>query len=227
MSGEDNAAQNMTKNPFECADPNNPSLKEMFEALKFIGGFSDRVRIVEVKQQQIQEDLEVVQEDVSRIDVSQNNLRSKMMEMELEPNWLKQENLKRNITLAGIPAKNDDYVNCLNNIGDRIGMNNLCANVRRVTCMTRKGSTMTKTLLVEFVNLEAKEQFMQKKRKMHPIFPQQVNLGEAATPLGFRDHLTKYFMEIYKEAATVKEIINKKKKKKQNKTNRNEKLINL
>jgi hypothetical protein len=225
MSGEDNASQNMTKNPFECADPNNPSLKEMFEALKFIGGFSDRVRIVEVKQQQMQEDLEVVQEDVSRIDVSQNNLRSKMMEMELELNWLKQEELKRNITLAGIPAKNDDYVNCLNNIGGRIGMNNLCANVRRVTCMTRKGSTMTKTLLVEFVNLEAKEQFMQKKRKMHPIFPQQVNLGEAATPLGFRDHLTKYFMEIYKEAATVKEIINKKKKK--SKTNRNEKLINL
>jgi hypothetical protein len=39
---------------------------------------------LEVKQQQMQEDLEVVQEDVSRIDVSQNNLRSKMMEMELE-----------------------------------------------------------------------------------------------------------------------------------------------
>jgi hypothetical protein len=73
--------------------------------------------------------------------------------------------------LAGIPAKNDIYVNCLNNIGDPIGINNLCASVRRVTCMTRKGSTTTKTLLVEFVNIKAKEQFMEKKRKMH--FPKE------------------------------------------------------
>jgi hypothetical protein len=37
----------MTKSPFEYVYPNNPTPKKMFESSKFIGGFSDRVRIVE------------------------------------------------------------------------------------------------------------------------------------------------------------------------------------
>jgi hypothetical protein len=204
----DTNEQQITSNdPFQCEDPDNPTPKEIFGALKAIGGFCDRVQAVEKKQQQLEVNLEIVQQNVCRIDDTQNDMASRMKSMELELNWLKQEKLRCNATLAGIPFHNNDYMSCLQSIGNRIGMSNICTKVKKVTCLSKNNNIPTKTLLIEFSNHESKELFIQKKKVLHPIFPQQVDLGESTRPLSIRDHLTRFFMDVYKKAALVKDDI--------------------
>jgi hypothetical protein len=163
------------------------------------------------KQKTLEVNQEKMEKKLDDVVTVQDAMTDKIGELEAEINGLQQEKLCNNCTIGGIPAQNANNMQFLQLLGDRIGFTAITTRVKRVVCITKSNNQnnqqQTKTLLVEFINSEGKQEFYRKTKLLSPIFPQQLGAGENTRPLVIRDQLTKKSMDIYKEAGRIKGII--------------------
>lgn len=150
--------------------------------------------------------------EILHLKQKQNKYEEIINTLESKIDSITQEKINNNIIIAGLPECNENPTDISNTIFDKLQVPESIRNeVNEVEFMSNKTKKSTsKSIIVKFKSLKSKEEMLSIK-KNNSLTVQQLNIFNTTNQnnfqdnlIYFRDRLTKFKLEIYREAKSLR-----------------------
>lgn len=173
--------------------------------------FNLKINELSKEHKQFKKDLQLVQ--------TQHNDQTQIInKLEADVDSFHQKELNNNMIIGGLPQKTDAK-NAMNNIMNTLNTDCSITDISDLFFLHNKQTAVTATqkqtnqntslLLVKFKNYNAKLELIEKKKQKRSLFVNEIGLNSPSdAQIYFRDHVTPFKMNLFKECKDLKDQIN-------------------
>lgn len=207
-----NNSDTSTTDPFDLIDENNPTIKDVFKILK---GLYQSVNFLAEGYEDFKNKIKQLELENNTLKMETESLHKRVQYMETDYYLEQQQKLHKHITIHGIPQqKNDEIENTIISLASKLNVNIDSTNI--ISCRTmnnKNNSNKTPIIIVEFNDLQIKQQLQTQCKSNGPLLLSQIlkhtkNTNMEHKQIYINDYLCTYIKQLLEKAKNIQKQCN-------------------